>query len=146
MNQSERRMNMKTCNCGGNNSLRISIGSVRCECGGVLSNTQTLNRLISRLNDIEEDQFRMIGALQRLGADRCDQCGDWDIDTWQDGDDCLCKRCIEFNQDLPLSNEDLDEDTYNRKAKSIVKYLTGRGIKVTGNALRPMHVQLLQRT
>lgn len=120
---------MNTCHCGGNNSLRKALGTIRCECGGSLTTMQVLYRIIDRLNDLDEGETRLIGALQRLGADRCDRCGDWDTDTWHWGDRCWCKRCLEFNQDGPITEED-DEDVAREVAVSLVAFLTGRGIKV----------------
>lgn len=96
----------------------------------MLNQAQINQRVASRLTEIEEDQFKMIGALQRLGADLCDVCDEWQKDCWTEGDDCICKDCMEFNQGRPLENEDLDEEAYNRKGASIARYLTSRGMKV----------------
>lgn len=120
---------MSTCSCSGNNSLRSAIGAVRCECGGALNQAQVNARIISRLNEIEEEQFRMIAALQVLGADRCDKCGDWSKDTWNCRDRCWCVRCLEHNQGGPITEED-DEDLAREIAVSLMAYLTRHGIKV----------------
>lgn len=118
---------MKPCTCGGNNSLRSAIGAVRCECGGALNQAQIFARIISRLNEIEEDQFRMIGALQRLGADRCDRCGEWKTQTWALFDHCSCLECLADNPDWPLEDEGLNEQESAEMANSIVRFLAGKG-------------------
>lgn len=118
------------CHCGGNNSLRSAIGAVRCECGGKLNEPQIFQRIISRLVEIEEDQFSMIGALQRLGADKCDQCGYWDKDCWCLLDHCSCLSCLSANPEWPLDDEGLNDQEYQEMTKSIVCYLGGRGVKL----------------
>lgn len=121
---------MKDCHCGGNNSLRPSIGGIRCECGGMLTQAQINHRIADRLCEIEEEQFKMISALQVLGADLCDVCDEWAKDCWCDGDDCICPKCLEYNQGRPFGNEHLEEEEYYRKAKSLARYLSSRGMKI----------------
>lgn len=115
------------CHCSGNNSLRSAIGAVRCECGARLNQAQVASRIISRLNEIEEDQFRMIGALQRLGADRCDRCGEWNVGCWTLFDHCSCLKCLADNPDWPLEDEGLEEREFDEMANSIVRFLAGKG-------------------
>lgn len=126
------------CDCSGNNSLRSAIGAVRCECGGPLNQAQVNARIISRLDEIEEEQFRLIGALQRLGADRCDHCGEWATDCWSLFDHCVCLKCLADNPDSPLEDEDLEENECAEMATSIVRFLAGKGrtpLKYSGSLL-----------
>lgn len=118
---------MSTCHCGGNNSLRSALGGMRCECGGLLNQAQINVRVASRLVEIEEDQFKMIGALQRLGADRCDHCGNWDVKTWGLFDHCSCLKCLADDPEWPLNDESLTEEQCAEMANSIVHFLQGKG-------------------
>jgi hypothetical protein len=133
---------MKECHCGGNHSLRSVIGGTACECGARLNEAQVTQRIISRLNEIEEDQFKMIGALQRLGADKCDQCGDWDKDCWQLLDHCMCRKCLEGNPEGPLADEGLNESEYDQIANSVVRFLTSHGLSLHSKLLKPYYLAI----
>lgn len=77
-----------------------------------------------------------MGALQKLGADKCDQCGEWELDTWCLYDHCMCKSCLEGNPEGPLSDDGLEKKEWDEMCMSIVRYLTSRGLKVhIGNNL-----------
>lgn len=77
----------------------------------------------------------MIGALQRLGADRCDRCGDWDVNTWSMFDHCSCIKCLSADPGWPLEDEELEENEVNEMANSIVRFFLGRGMPVKFNGL-----------
>lgn len=124
-------MESKSCNCGGNSSLRSVIGGVVCEnCHCRLTEAQAIHRIISQLNELSESVFEHIGALQKLGADKCDQCREWALDTWSLYDHCACPRCLESCFDVPLSDEDLEEKEWDEMALSIVRFLSSRGLKL----------------
>lgn len=119
---------MNTCHCDShNNSLRSAIGSMRCDCGGALNQAQVNMRMARRLDELDAANFRLIGALQRLGADRCDHCGSWDRDCWALFDHCSCLKCLSDNPDWPMSDEGLNEQEITEMATSIVRYLSGKG-------------------
>jgi hypothetical protein len=132
---------MNTCYCSGNNSARIAIGGPRCECGGRLTQEQFNVRVISRLDECDEEITRLIGALQVLGADRCDQCGLWAKDCWTCGDKCQCRRCLEQYPEGPLQDEELTDD-YDATARSIVRYLSARGAKIRSKELLAVRATL----
>lgn len=72
-------------------------------------------------------EMRLISALQRLGADRCDHCGQWDVNCWALFDHCSCLKCLADNPDWPLADEGLNEQESAEMANSIVRYLAGKG-------------------
>lgn len=104
----------------------MAIGAVRCECGGRLNEMQVFHRIISRLNDLDEENFRLIGALQVLGADRCDHCGQWVKVHWHWGDRCWCLDCLQFDPAGPITEDDEVKEC-KEIAYSVVKFLLGLG-------------------
>lgn len=100
---------MKPCKCNGNNSLRTAIGSIRCECGGELQLAQVLQRIISRLNECDDQDSNLIQGLVAAGMGTCDICGEWfnEKNIVRAGDRATCERC--FNPEHFCREDDDDE-------------------------------------
>lgn len=111
---------MKTCNCGGNNSLKIAIGGARCECGGRLTEGQTLMRIILRLDECDEQNTKLIGALVAAGMDTCDICGEWfkAKEITRAGDRATCNRCFD---PWHFCREDDDDKTVEKVVGELLR-------------------------
>lgn len=103
---------MKECHCSGNNSLRSALGGTRCECGGSLNLAQVLMRIISRLDELDEQDSNLIQGLVAADMGECDRCGEWfkEKDLIRAGDRATCDRC--FNWEHFCREED-DEESLN---------------------------------
>ena len=122
-----------TCICAGNNGLRSLSDRFVCPtCNKRLESFDVIRRLISRVEEMEEDQFKMIGALQVLGADKCDQCGEWQKDCFAMFDRCRCAHCLEGNPEGILSQDD-DLETAERLNIGVTRYLAGRNLRIPKN-------------
>lgn len=118
------------CLCAGNSGLRSLSDRIVCPtCNKRLETFDILRRLISRVEELEEEQFKMIGALQVLGVDKCDQCAEWQKDCFSMLDRCRCARCLEGNPEGVLY-EDGDSETNSQLETGVVRYLSGRGLRV----------------
>lgn len=124
---------MNPCLCSGNNSLRESIGAIRCECGGPLNDAQIRHRIISRLNDLDAQVGDLMEAVKQLGVNWCQHCGSISRDAWvhqiqgASSPRCWCLACLKADPSGPITEDD-DEETVESVAGSIVRFLTGRGI------------------
>jgi uncharacterized protein (DUF983 family) len=56
-----------------------------------------IHELADRITALEDAQFKQIGALQALGADCCDCCGEWKLNNVliKAGDRCECRDCFQ---------------------------------------------------
>lgn len=137
------QLNYNTCRCSGNNSIRLSIGQPRCECGMQLTDTQLRNRIISRLNECSdlEDlvaslELNMIKIAHAAGVDRCEVCQGWSKVILTTYDHCICLDCAQHRSDEILNDEDLNQEEWDGMAEAIVRFLANHGLKVARTSFR----------
>jgi hypothetical protein len=105
--------------------LRQSIGGFR-NGGKLLNTTEALAALIKRVDELEADQFSMIGALQGLGMDRCQSTEEWHKvhDLIYGGDRCQCVRS--FDPDFFFDENDEENDGFDRLV-DVFRQITSKG-------------------
>lgn len=118
------KVTMKTCKCGGNNSLRSSIGGTRCECGGELTLAQVLHRIVSRLDECDEQDSNLIQGLVAAGMDTCDLCGDWfrEMEIVRAGDRASCDHCFHWEH---FCREEDDEESLDHVLPELFRRIAG---------------------
>lgn len=116
---------MKPCKCSGNNSLKACIGAIRCECGGELNLAQTLQRIISRLDECDEQYSELVQGLVAADMGQCGICGEWfrDKDLIRAGDRACCDRCFTWEH---FSREEDDQETEDAVIPVLMRVIYGR--------------------
>lgn len=134
------------------NSLRNAIGGLRSATGERLNQQQINSRLLRRIEELEQAQFRLMGALQCLGADACDRCGLWfeQSKVVCAGDRCRCFNCFDSFDDF--YEEDDDDEAVAQITAELMKvafdpkWASKVPTDKQGNWVEPWRTERMRRT
>jgi hypothetical protein len=97
------------CRCN-STEIRRAIGGYRCRCRQLLTNEQVIDRLVKRLDELDEANSHMIQGLVAAGLWECQLCGDWhkEAEVIHARDRATCLHCFQWEF---FVREDDDDET-----------------------------------
>lgn len=103
--------------------MRVGLGGMR-HGKELLTQKQINTYMLARIIDLEDNEFKMCGALQLLGLDQCDTCEEWSKHTINAGDRCQCRDCFD---PWHFMHEDDDQETADQILPSLIAHIRNDG-------------------